>query len=295
MVRKFTPIEWEPSNFSLNEVKAIEEAWQYAIASMSHFHAHEDISIDDLFNLSDDPMDDNEPLLVLSPVERLTTAEGFEDRNDIVQEAVRRDSRALVWASQRLRQNGYLWLTIVRRDATVVRYLSKKCRDDTIFCLEAVQTNPEVVKYISHHHFYNPRILRAAWQDRPMGYHSYTRGDEFKPLFDEASQGNCNGSLLRYAVVVFRLDIEQAREVAHDLGCLKDFDQLESDLEIISAVARHNPNRLADVLAESSHSIYTRSTMDKSPFKVMHKRLGSLPPLDTSGHGRRVRKLSETQ
>ena len=294
MVHKNTPIEWVPSNFSRDEVKVIEEAWQYAIASMSHFHVHQDIFIkDDIFNLSDDAVE--EPELVLSHDERLTTPEGYEDRSDIVQEAVRRDARALVWASHRLRQNGYLWLPIIRRDAKVVRYLSKKCRDDAAFCLEAIKVNREVVKYISRHQYYDVRILRAAWQDCPVGYHHQCTSNDFRPLFDEGYQGDRNGSLLRYAVVAFRLDYDQAREVAHDFGCLKDFDRWENDLEIITAVARHNPDRLADVLAESSHSIYPHYMVDKSPFRATHKRLGSLPPLDTSGQGRRSRKLSETQ
>ena len=291
MVNRFTPIEWEPSNFSRTEVKVIEEAWQYAIAAMSHFHVHEDIfSGDDIFNLSDDTID--ELPVVLSPVKRLSTAEGYEDRNDIVQEAVRRDSRALVWASRRLRQNGFLWLPLVRRDATVVKYLSKKCRDDTTFCREAVKANPDAMKYISRRHYYDPLILRAAWQDAPEGFY-YSR-DAFKPLFEESFKGDHTGSLLRYAVVVFRLDFDQAREVAHDLGCLKDFDRWENDLEIITCVARYNPDRLADVFPEAA-SIYTRlSTIDKSPsFKAMHKTLGSFSTVDGSCHGRRVRKMSE--
>lgn len=281
-------MEWQPSAFSRNEVQAIEEAWQYAIAAMTHFHFHDNVV--DLWD-NDNPADDD--LLVLSPIERLSTPEGYEDRSDIVQEAVRRDSRALVWASDRLRRNGYLWLPVVRRDATVVRYLSKECRDDSAFCREAVRANPNALKFISRHHYYDPEILRAAWQDGSNAYDP--RRDVFRPLFEERIEGDRTGSLLRYAVVVFGLDFDLAREVAHNSDGVEDFDRWENDLEVVAAVARQNPDRLADVFAEQALKSSTRSSVDKSPFRPMHKTLGSLSSLDGSGRGRRIRKLSETQ
>ena len=71
---KYVPEEWEPSMFTLKEVKDIEEAWQYASAVMSHYHVDQDVfdSIDNLLAEDDNSAsEEEEHLLILSPVERL--------------------------------------------------------------------------------------------------------------------------------------------------------------------------------------------------------------------------------
>ena len=312
--------EWEPCMFSLQQVKEIEQAWQYAAVVLSHFRMSQDVfgnsadlsSLLDGDNSSEEEEEEEEALLTLSPTKRLSTPQGYEDLNHVVQEAVRRDVRALVWASERLRNQGDLWLPVIRRDARLVRYLSNHCRQDVDFCRQAVVVNPEAIYYIARPCCYNVRILRAAWQGDQADaeqycyyHHDDARSSVSQPLFPETFPGERTGSLLRYAVVVLGLDVRQSRRVARQCDSLEDFDRWDNtnDLHIIQDVAQRHPERFTQNLVSTSRAVM--DTVGRSPTTAVVNKATALRTLRRTGvignytrgasRGRHVRKLSETQ
>ena len=301
--------EWTPRMFTPAQVAEIEEAWQIAVAVMGHFNfSHLDYDWDHLLddnhpnnnsvgsgNAScSNSKDDAENLITLSGTERLHTKEGYEDNTAIVKEAVRRDVRAFVWASHRLRHdNAHLWLPVIRQDATLVRYLPLRWRQDVAFGWQAVRANPAALYYLDAKLWLCPEILRAAWQEGPILYNT-------RQTFHTLFEGNDweTGDLLRYAVVELRVNKEQARNVALQWKSLAAFDRWKDDGDIIAAVAagvacRRGRRHRTDSNDSATTSSLTPSPKSFSP-RLHHRRHHRVGSDHLLGYGHRARKLSET-